>query len=116
MVPISRGGRMSILVKGIDMPQSCGECHFLTYSFNVPVCSITKQILTYQLDETLEQALNKRMNECPLVEVSKRNTDREKFQRLVLNVAKEHAEKGEDIETLGSLCADLIIGVHGLIE
>ena len=56
------------------------------------------------------------MNECPLVEVSKRNTDREKFQRLVLNVAKEHAEKGEDIETLGSLCADLIIGVHGLIE
>ena len=88
MVSISRGGRMSVLVKGVDMPSSCWECCFIAISNNMPVCSITKQIPTYQLDETLEQALSKRMNECPLVEVSKRNTDREKFQRLVLNVAR----------------------------
>ena len=36
---------MSVLVKGIDMPKSCGECHFLAYPFNVPVCSVTREFL-----------------------------------------------------------------------
>lgn len=58
---------MSVLVKGIDMPKSCGECHFLSYAYNVPLCSVTRQIPTYPLRETLDQALSKRMNNCPLV-------------------------------------------------
>ena len=60
--------RMSVLVKGIDMPKSCRECHFLSYAYNVPLCSVTRQIPTYPLRETLDQALSKRMNNCPLVE------------------------------------------------
>lgn len=61
---------MSILVKGMKAPKSCRECPFLSYAYNVPVCSVTKQISTYPLQETLEQALSKRMNGCPLVEVN----------------------------------------------
>lgn len=61
---------MSVLIKGMDMPKSCGECHFLSYPFNVPVCSVTRQIPTYPFSETLEEALSKRMNGCPLVEIT----------------------------------------------
>lgn len=40
--------------------------------------------------------------------------NREKFQQLVLDICKEHAEKGEDIQTLGSVCADLVINIGKL--
>lgn len=60
---------MSVLVKGMKTPKSCRECPFLSYAYNVPLCSVTRQIPTYPLSETLEQALSKRMNNCPLEEV-----------------------------------------------
>ena len=59
---------MSVPVKVISVPTSCGECNFLSYPYHIPVCSITRQIPTYPLSETLEQALSKRMSECPLEE------------------------------------------------
>lgn len=61
---------MSLLIKGMKMPSSCRECNFLSYQYIVPVCSVTRQIPTYPLAETLEQALSKRMNGCPLEDVT----------------------------------------------
>ena len=60
---------MSVLVKGIDMPKSCGECHFLAYPFNVPVCSVTREIFTFPLNRSLRQVLQERKSNCPLVKV-----------------------------------------------
>ena len=61
---------MSVLIKGMEMPKSCGECRFLLYRHYMPVCFITREIPSYPLSETLEQALSKRMDWCPLEEVS----------------------------------------------
>lgn len=60
---------MSVLVKGIDMPKSCGECRFLSFPYNVPVCSATREIFTYSLYQQFAQALKKRLDNCPLEEV-----------------------------------------------
>lgn len=60
---------MSVLVKGIDMPKSCGECRFLSFPYNVPVCSATREIFTYSLYQNFAQALKKRLDNCPLEEV-----------------------------------------------
>ena len=60
---------MSVLVKGIDMPKSCGECRFLSYPFNVPVCSVTREIFTFPLNRSLRQVLQERKSNCPLVKV-----------------------------------------------
>jgi hypothetical protein len=61
---------MSVLVKGMHMPKSCGECNFLTYPFNGPVCSVTREIFTFPLNRSLRQVLQERKTNCPLVEVS----------------------------------------------
>ena len=61
---------MSVLVKGVDMPKSCGECRFLSYPFNVPVCSVTREIFTFPLNRSLRQVLQERKSNCPLEEVS----------------------------------------------
>lgn len=61
---------MSVLIKEMKMPQSCGECHFLSYPFNVPVCSVTKEIFTIPYNRSLRQVLQERKTNCPLEEVT----------------------------------------------
>ncbi len=61
---------MSLLIKEMKMPQSCGECHFLTYPFNVPVCSVTGEIFTIPYNRSLRQVLQERKSNCPLEEAT----------------------------------------------
>ena len=62
---------MSVLIKGMKMPKSCGECQFLTYPFNVPVCSVTGETFTIPYNRSLRQVLQERKSNCPLEEVAK---------------------------------------------
>lgn len=68
---MGRGERMSVLIKEMNMPRACGDCHFLTYPFNVPVCSVTGEIFTIPYNRSLRQVLQERKNNCPLEEVTK---------------------------------------------
>lgn len=43
-----------------------------------------------------------------------RYVDVEKIQRLIIETGDKHSRNGEDIQTCGSICADLIIDVYGL--
>ena len=61
---------MSVLVKGIDMPQSCGGCEFLCYPFHEPVCFLTREIIVQPRYKSLRQTLLMKKDNCPLVEVS----------------------------------------------
>ena len=53
---------MSILIKGMDMPKSCGSC---VYNYNSCNCGITKS----DIDRDYEYA--ERLSDCPLVEIPK---------------------------------------------
>lgn len=60
---------MSVLVKGIKMPQSCGGCEFLCYPFHEPVCFLTREIIVQPRYKSLRQTLLMKKDNCPLVEV-----------------------------------------------
>ena len=51
---------MSILVKGMEMPQSCSDCPCASSGFAVKICNIKKQIISDP---------SKVSNNCPLIPV-----------------------------------------------
>ncbi len=60
---------MSVLIKGMDMPESCWECPFMY----ARVYCVAKNKLIFDDDEYSE--LNKRYDGCPLVEVTEPLSD-----------------------------------------
>lgn len=54
---------MAVLIKGLDMPQSCSNCNWSRYSFPNAWCSMTH----HKVD--IEVARNGRPDGCPLIEV-----------------------------------------------
>ena len=55
---------MNVLVKGIDLPKCCDDCFALDDSGDYPFCLITQEQRGYNFCTR-----EKRMDECPLVEV-----------------------------------------------
>ena len=49
---------MSVLIKGMKMPESCPECPFTDYEMHCPLT-----------DKTYNWGLTERASDCPLVEV-----------------------------------------------
>ena len=58
---------MSILIKGLKMPNVCDECWALDESGDYPMCRITGETRGYTF-----RVREKRMDGCPLVELPDR--------------------------------------------
>lgn len=58
---------MSILIKGVKMPRVCADCFALDEYGDYPVCRITGEQRGYNF-----RIYEKRMEKCPLIEVSER--------------------------------------------
>lgn len=105
---------MSILIKEMQMPHDCFECplSISPVSDDSPFWMCGGNRMKVHEASTEEH----RPYGCPLEEVSEKMISREEFQRLVLDICREHAEKGEDIHTLGSISADLVISIYILFS
>lgn len=55
---------MSVLIKGMEMPQSCDECWALDESGDYPYCLITGETEGYRFNTK-----KYKMHRCPLIEV-----------------------------------------------
>lgn len=56
---------MSLIIKGLDMPKSCGECKFFDKSWidgSVAWCNLTEQHITF---------IGEVADFCPLIEIPK---------------------------------------------
>ena len=58
-----------LLIKGMEMPQSCSNCNWSRYSFPNAWCSMTH----HKVD--IEVAKNGRPDDCPLIEVPEPHGD-----------------------------------------
>ncbi len=56
---------MSVVVKGVDFPKTCGECEF---NYNCFCCQITNRHFYY--NEEFEPFIQK-LDDCPLIELPK---------------------------------------------
>lgn len=105
---------MSVIIRSMEMPEWCFECPLAIAPENEDAYYWTCGGNGMRVHEVSTEEC--RPYNCPLEELSEEKTEIEKFQRLVLDICREHAEKGEDIKTLSSICADLVIGVHALFK
>lgn len=55
---------MSVLIRGMDMPESCAECRLRSGSFGT-FCAVLREYI----DDARGLPKDKRMENCPLVEV-----------------------------------------------
>ena len=55
---------MSVLIKGMEMPECCGKCWAINVYGDYPICLITGETRGYNF-----RIRERRMDKCPLVEV-----------------------------------------------
>lgn len=57
---------MSVLIKGMNMPQDCYDCRFMDFSGDYPYCVATETQKGYTY---ISRMHTERMDSCPLVEL-----------------------------------------------
>lgn len=60
---------MSILVRGMDLPTSCGNCHLRKSNKNRVWCSVVGKYICFETE------FFGRLNDCPLIEVESPHGD-----------------------------------------
>ena len=60
---------MSILIKGMEMPKSCGNCYM--FSFLSDSCRITNHVT----EEMNDKMFDRRFDDCPLISVPEPHGD-----------------------------------------
>ena len=58
-----------VLIKTMNMPNSCAECEFLSWNEGRPFCLANRELITTDLADTEIYPLRKRSKHCPLVEI-----------------------------------------------
>jgi hypothetical protein len=76
---------MSVLVKGMEMPKSCGDCLI----GNSLCCSLMPGVPALWKEYTIAVKENRRHSDCPLIEVPEphgRLGDLDKLEQMVVDI------------------------------
>lgn len=112
---------MSVLIKGVEMPENCFDCDF-SFIYDGEGVNLVCPLLKLAVSDCGFNTFRKRHNDCPLVPVPKhgRTIDADALYAIMKKerdrIAKDFGDNDEYVQCLTKYAMSMVLSAPSIIE